>query len=219
MDLTPQLSAPRRGVLPRLWWKRPVDVIVGGMALLIALPVIAMLALLVTLESSGPPFFHQERVGRRGMFFQMWKLRTMQSGCDDGLHRRAAANWFAGQATGDGYKSLADPRITRVGRVLRSLNLDELPQLLNVVWGDMSLVGPRPAIPYELAFYEPSYLERLQVPPGLTGLWQVTRRDRLSAAEMMRLDLQYVRDASLWLDLKILARTGPALLTEALRSD
>lgn len=198
-----------------LWWKRPFDLVVSTIALLLILPLVLVLALAVVVETRGPALFGQERIGYEGRRFRIWKLRTMHAGCDQSTHRRAAADWFAGQAAGNSYKTLEDPRITRVGRLLRRTNLDELPQLLNVVLGDMSLVGPRPAIPYELALYRPSYFRRLNVPPGMTGLWQVTRRDRLSAAEMMRLDLDYVRRASLWLDLKVLAMTPGAVLKSA----
>ncbi len=199
------------------WWKRPLDLGLGLMLLLLALPAIVLLAMLVVLESPGSPFFRQERVGWGGARFRMWKLRSMRVDCDESLHREAAADWFAGRARSDRYKSLTDPRITRVGRLLRRSNLDELPQLFNVVRGEMSLVGPRPAIPYELAHYQPAYLGRLRARPGITGLWQVSPRERLSAAEMMQLDLRYVREASLWLDLKILAMTLPALVASALR--
>ncbi len=200
----------------RLWWKRPLDLALGTALLLLGLPLIGALALAVAIESPGPAFFRQERVGQNGTRFRMWKLRTMLDGCPDDAHRLAAADWFAGQAAnGDRYKPLADPRVTRVGRWLRRIDLDELPQLFNVVRGEMSLVGPRPAIPYELGLYQPGYLERLQVTPGMTGLWQVTRRDRLSAAGMMELDLRYVRDASLWLDLRVLGRTAAAVLRSA----
>jgi lipopolysaccharide/colanic/teichoic acid biosynthesis glycosyltransferase len=209
--------ALRPALASTLGWKRPFDLVLGAIALLVALPLIACLALAVVLDSPGHPFFHQERVGREGRRFRMWKLRTMHDGCDQAVHRRTAADWFAGRADGHHYKSLADPRITRVGRLLRRTNLDELPQLLNVVLGDMSLVGPRPAIPYELAHYRSVYFRRLSVPPGMTGLWQVTRRDRLPADEMMRLDLRYVDEASPWLDLKVLAMTVPALLASAAR--
>jgi lipopolysaccharide/colanic/teichoic acid biosynthesis glycosyltransferase len=197
---------------PRLWWKRPLDLVAGIALLLPALPLIGVSALLVVLDSPGPAFFRQERVGQHARCFRIWKLRTMHSGCDDKPHRQAAADWFAGRAVEGCYKTLSDARITRAGRWLRRLNLDELPQLFNVVRGEMSLVGPRPAIPYELALYQPRDRDRLRVPPGMTGMWQVTRRDRLSAPEMMALDLRYVSEASLWLDLKILALTGPALL-------
>jgi len=117
-----------------------------------------------------------------------------------------------------GYKSLVDGRVTRVGRLLRRTSLDELPQLLNVMRGEMSLVGPRPAIPYELALYLPWYFERQRVPPGMAGLWQVGRRDLLSADEMMKLDVRYVRECSLLLDLKILMLTAPTLLADWLRA-
>jgi lipopolysaccharide/colanic/teichoic acid biosynthesis glycosyltransferase len=199
-----------------LWWKRPLDLLVGTIILLVALPLILCMAVAVVLDSRGPAFFGQERVGYQGRRFRMWKVRTMHAGCDQAPHRRTAADWFAGRADSqDRYKTLADARITRVGRLLRRTNLDELPQLLNVVLGDMSLVGPRPAIPYELTHYRPAYFQRLNVPPGMTGLWQVTVRDRVSAAEMMNLDLRYVREASPWLDLKVLAMTAPALLASA----
>jgi len=209
--------ALRPALASALWWKRPLDLVLGSVALLVALPLILCLALAVMLESPGPAFFCQERVGHEGRRFRLWKLRTMHAGCDQSVHERAAVDWFGGRPDGDRYKTLDDRRITRVGRLLRRTNLDELPQLLNVVAGDMSLVGPRPAIPYELVHYRPAYFERLNVPPGMTGLWQVTRRDRLSAAEMMQLDLRYVREASLWLDLKVLAMTVPALLASAAR--
>jgi lipopolysaccharide/colanic/teichoic acid biosynthesis glycosyltransferase len=211
---------PRAAVVAgpqRLWWKRPLDLVLAAVLLLPGLPLIGALALAVAIESPGPAFFRQERVGQHGSRFRMWKLRSMHDVHHDETHRLAAADWFAGRAAnGDRYKTLADPRVTRVGRWLRRLDMDELPQLFNVLRGEMSLVGPRPAIPYELGLYRPDYLERLQVPPGMTGLWQVTRRDRLSAADMMMLDLRYVRDASLGLDLRVLAMTAPALLRSAL---
>jgi lipopolysaccharide/colanic/teichoic acid biosynthesis glycosyltransferase len=198
---------------PNLWWKRPFDLVLGGIALVVSLPLMCCLAVAVTLEDGGPALFEQDRVGRHGGRFRMWKLRTMRAGCEQGTHRRTAADWFGGRAAaGDRYKTLADPRITRVGRLLRRLDLDELPQLFNVVRGEMSLVGPRPAIPYELAHYQPAYFGRLEVPPGMTGLWQVSGRDRMSAAEMMALDLRYARQVSPWLDLRIMARTPAALL-------
>jgi lipopolysaccharide/colanic/teichoic acid biosynthesis glycosyltransferase len=194
------------------WWKRPFDLVVGGSLLLLLLPLLAALVLLVRLDSPGPGIFRQQRVGRDGRSFDIWKLRTMATRCDQSAHRATAADWFQGRDREGRFKTLADPRITAVGRWLRKSNLDELPQLVNVVRGDMSLVGPRPAIPYELEHYEPWYYERLQAAPGITGLWQVSRRECLSAAEMMELDCRYVHEASLRLDLKILLWTGPALL-------
>jgi lipopolysaccharide/colanic/teichoic acid biosynthesis glycosyltransferase len=202
----------------RLWWKRPLDVTLSGAILVVSAPLLAALTLLVRLESRGPALYRQERVGLDGQLFTMFKLRTMLCNNDENQHRQVAANWFAGVSTSNGYKAPDDPRVTRVGRVLRRLSIDEVPQLLNVVRGDMSLVGPRPAIPYELKHYTREYFERQTVPPGITGLWQVMGRDQLSAREMMELDLQYVRQASPWLDLKILAMTGPAVLADALRA-
>jgi lipopolysaccharide/colanic/teichoic acid biosynthesis glycosyltransferase len=203
--------------LPRLWWKRPLDLLAAIVLLVPGLPLIGVLALLVAFESRGPVFFRQERVGQHGTRFRIWKLRSMRHGCPDETHRVAVSEWFAGHPDAEPYKTLADPRVTgRVGRWLRRVDLDELPQLFNVLRGEMSLVGPRPAIPYELGLYQPAYLDRLEVPPGLTGLWQVTSRDRLSAAEMMTLDLRYVRDASLGLDLRILALTAVAVLGAAI---
>jgi lipopolysaccharide/colanic/teichoic acid biosynthesis glycosyltransferase len=215
--LARQLLAERRAGVPDLRWKRPLDVALGAIALLVALPLIVCLGVAVELEDCGPAFFRQDRVGLHGRQFRIWKLRTMRTGCEQETHQRTAVDWFTGRANGDRYKTLADPRITRVGRLLRRFDLDELPQLFNVLLGDMSLVGPRPAIPYELTHYEPAYFRRLTVPPGMTGLWQVSGRDHLSAAEMMELDLRYVREASPWMDLQVLARTGPALLAAAAR--
>jgi lipopolysaccharide/colanic/teichoic acid biosynthesis glycosyltransferase len=215
-------SLPRRlhagrAVRPNLWWKRPFDVLLGAPALLVALPLILCLAVAVRLEDGGPALFTQERVGLRGERFRMWKLRTMRAGCEQGSHLRSAAEWFTGRADGGPYKSPDDPRVTRVGRLLRRLDLDELPQLYNVVRGEMSLVGPRPAIPYELAYYRPADFQRLTVPPGMTGLWQVSGRDQLSAPEMMELDLRYAREASPLQDLRILGRTLSMLLRAARR--
>jgi lipopolysaccharide/colanic/teichoic acid biosynthesis glycosyltransferase len=200
------------------WWKRPLDLAIGVPLTLVALPLIALLALAICLDSSGPAFFVQERVGRDGNRFRLWKLRSMRHKAGDRVHRQAAAAWFEATAADNCYKSLADPRITRVGRFIRRTNLDELPQLFNVVWGDMSLVGPRPAIPYELDYYLPQYFERQRVRPGITGLWQVSDREHLSAAEMMTLDSQYVRMASVSLDLSVVCRTAVMALEAIVRS-
>ncbi|MFZ0218485.1 MAG: sugar transferase, partial [Candidatus Dormiibacterota bacterium] len=167
-----------------------------------------LIALAIRLDGPGPIFFRQERVGRFGRRFRMWKFRTMTCGADSAIHRQAAAAWFRGQpAYASAYKDPDDRRVTRAGRLLRRTDLDELPQLLNVLAGDMSLVGPRPAIPYELDLYEPAYFVREQVRPGMTGLWQVMGRERLSAARMMELDASYVEQARLRLEVSILART------------
>jgi lipopolysaccharide/colanic/teichoic acid biosynthesis glycosyltransferase len=193
-------------------WKRTLDLVVGTAATVTLLPLIACLAAIIRLDSPGPVFFRQERLGRDGIPFRMWKFRSMYHGSDEGRHRAAASAWFAAQPTADGYKTLADPRITRAGRFLRRTSLDELPQLFNVVRGEMSLVGPRPGIAYELNHYLTWYFERQRVKPGMTGLWQISGRDRVSAQEMMALDVRYVREHTLWLDFKILALTLPALM-------
>src|SRR5438445_1446077 len=132
----------------RLWWKRPLDVTLSGVLLFVTAPLLVATTLLIRLESRGPAFYRQERVGLDGQLFTMFKLRTMLCDNDENQHRQAAANWFAGESTSNGYKSPDDPRVTRVGRILRRLSIDEVPQLFNVLRGDMSLVGPRPAIPY-----------------------------------------------------------------------
>lgn len=194
------------------WWTRPLDLVVGIAATLALSPLMACLALLVRLDSPGPIFFRQERLGRDGRSFQIWKFRSMYQNSDDQHHRVAASAWFAAQPTDGGYKSRRDPRITHIGRLLRKTSLDELPQLFNVLSGEMSLVGPRPGIAYELDHYLSWYFERQRVKPGMTGLWQVSGRDLLSADEMMRLDVRYVRERTLRLDLKILVLTVPALL-------
>jgi len=197
-------------------WKRPFDLVIGSALLALLSPLIAGLALLVRLDSPGPAFYRQERVGRHGHGFRIWKFRSMYVNSDPAQHHQLAAAWFKADDSVRGYKSRRDARVTRIGRFLRRTSLDELPQLINVIGGEMSLVGPRPAIPYELAYYAPAYFDRQKLMPGITGLWQVHRRDRLSADEMMALDLQYLRDCSLWLDIKILARTVPALLGDIL---
>jgi lipopolysaccharide/colanic/teichoic acid biosynthesis glycosyltransferase len=195
-------------------WKRPLDLFVGGILMLVLTPLMACLALLVRADSPGPAFFRQERVGRTGKPFRIWKFRSMRVDSDPVAHQQLAAAWFAADDSVRGYRTHRDSRVTRMGGFLRKTSLDELPQLINVLRGEMSLVGPRPAIPYELAYYAPAHFERQKLLPGITGLWQVNRRDRLSADEMMKLDLKYLSVCSLWVDLKILALTVPAVVTD-----
>src|SRR5438552_2223397 len=143
----------------RMPWKRPLDLLVGGLILVIASPLIVALALLIKLDSPGPVLYRQNRVGRRGLPFTLLKFRSMGVGEADEQHRALTAGWFRGDDRVRGYKSIPDPRVTRMGRLLRRTSLDELPQLFNVLRGEMSLVGPRPAIGYELAHYAPWYFE------------------------------------------------------------
>jgi exopolysaccharide biosynthesis polyprenyl glycosylphosphotransferase len=199
--------------------KRGIDITVAAVALLLLAPVWLLVALLIKLDSHGPVFYRQERVGMDGRIFLFLKFRTMQADADDRVHREYQRKLIEGRPDtnlGDErrpvYKLHTDPRVTRTGRVLRRLSLDELPQLLNVLRGDMSVVGPRPPIPYEVEAYELWHRKRLDMKPGLTGLWQVSGRNRLSFEEMVRLDLFYIENWSLLLDLKIILRTLPVML-------
>jgi exopolysaccharide biosynthesis polyprenyl glycosylphosphotransferase len=199
--------------------KRSSDLIIALLATLVLLPLWALTAVLVKLNSKGPIFYQQERVGMDGRVFLFYKFRTMQANADDATHREFQRRYIAGQAGVDlsqggrpVYKLQADPRITRVGQWLRRLSLDELPQLLNVLRGDMSIVGPRPPIPYEVESYELWHRKRLDMKPGMTGLWQVSGRNRLPFDEMVRLDLFYIENWSLLLDLKIILKTLPVML-------
>ncbi len=199
--------------------KRGVDITVAALALAVLTPLWLVIACLIKVASRGPVFYRQERVGMDGRIFLFLKFRTMQAGADDRLHREYQRKLIEGRPDtnlGDDkrpvYKLHADPRVTRVGRVLRRLSLDELPQLLNVLRGDMSVVGPRPPIPYEVEAYELWHRKRLDMKPGLTGLWQVSGRNRLSFDEMVKLDLFYIENWSLLLDLKIILRTLPVML-------
>ena len=198
--------------------KRWLDLVLASTGLLILAPLMVCLAALIMIDSPGAPIYGQRRVGRLGVPFTLWKFRSMYAGSSQAIHHQASLDWFSGRPIGDRYKSENDPRITRLGKYLRRASLDELPQLLNVIKGEMSLVGPRPLMAYERLRYEDSYFERELVRPGVTGLWQVSGRDRLSAQEMMALDLRYVRGWSLIMDLTILAKTITAVLRDARRA-
>ena len=194
--------------------KRALDVLVAVLLLLVTLPILALVALAVKLDSPGPVLFRQRRFGRGMHEFPVAKFRTMRHGASDDLHKEYIRQLMSAEdADGDGLKKLTrDPRVTRVGRFLRKTSLDELPQLFNVVAGQMSLVGPRPALAYELEHYEPSHYERFSVRPGLTGLWQVSGRSELGFREMLDLDAAYAREAGPAMDLQILARTPMTLV-------
>jgi len=188
--------------------KRAMDVSVAAAGLALASPVLAAIAAAVRLESPGPILFRQVRVGRDGQAFTCYKFRSM---IQDAETERPALEQM-NEATGPLFKIKEDPRLTRVGRVIRRLSLDELPQLWNVFRGDMSLVGPRPPMPCEVEAYEDWHRRRLEVAPGITGLWQVSGRSELSFDEMVMLDLFYTENWSLGMDLQILARTVPTVL-------
>jgi exopolysaccharide biosynthesis polyprenyl glycosylphosphotransferase len=187
--------------------KRSLDVVGASLGLVVLAPTLAMIAVAIRLTTPGPALFRQTRIGRRGERFTMLKFRTM---CDDADALKAD---LIALSEADGlFKIADDPRITRVGRLLRRTSLDELPQLINVLRGDMSLVGPRPLVPNEDAQVEGWRRRRLHVQPGMTGLWQIFGSSRIPLHEMVKIDYLYGANWSLWLDLKILARTIPYAL-------
>jgi exopolysaccharide biosynthesis polyprenyl glycosylphosphotransferase len=196
-------------VAPVSWLKRAADFALSGIAVLALAPFFIAVAIAIKLDSPGPIFYRQLRVGKNGTPFVMIKFRSMHQDAEHLLDELRKEN----EATGPLFKMRDDPRITRVGRILRRLSLDELPQLFNVLRGEMSLVGPRPAIPSEVAEYEEWQFGRLRAVPGITGLWQVSGRSDVPFHDMVRLDLHYIRNWSLAMDLEILVRTIPAVLT------
>ena len=196
--------------------KRGLDIVGSLAAILVFLPLMLIVAAAIKLTSPGPVIFKQTRLGYRATPFVFYKFRSMAQNADDRIHREYVASLIKGDHAainqGDSanpvYKMKADPRVTRIGRIIRKTSIDELPQLFNVLKGDMSLVGPRPPIPYEAEKYEPWHLRRiLEIKPGITGLWQVEGRSKTSFDDMVRLDLRYVRYCSLTLDVKILLKT------------
>lgn len=197
--------------------KRIFDILV---ALLLLAPVglllMLVVALLVRLDSPGPVLFRQRRVGMHGAEFSMLKFRSMYVNNEDAVHRAAVERWMTGQALqgeqGASFKDSNDPRVTRVGRFIRRMSLDELPQLFNVLRGEMSLVGPRPPVPYEVERYKREWWLRLSAKPGLTGIWQVYGRSRVPFETMVEMDIEYVKRQSLAFDLRLLALTVPAVL-------
>lgn len=204
------MQPEQKRVVPR-WWhgaKRTIDIVMGAILLLIALPIIAVAALMIVLVDAGSPFYAQERVGQHGKRFRMYKLRTMVRGAhamrDEILHLN--------EADGPVFKIRNDPRLHAAGRFLRRTSIDELPNLLNVVLGSMSLVGPRPPLPSEVEHYSAHARRRLSVPQGITCLWQIHGRSEVSFEEWMRLDNRYIDSWSPWFDLVILAKTVPAVI-------
>jgi lipopolysaccharide/colanic/teichoic acid biosynthesis glycosyltransferase len=199
--------------------KRAMDLILASVVLVVSSPLLLLVTVLIRATSPGPALFHQTRVGKRGEPFLMLKFRTMRTGCDDAVHREYVRRLLADTAEPQAglYKLADDRRITRVGRALRTLSIDELPQLLNVLMGDMSLVGPRPALPFEAVLFPEWAAPRYLVAPGVTGLWQVSGRNRLTMLQGLKLDVEYVERRSLAFDLLILARTVPAVLGRGAR--
>jgi exopolysaccharide biosynthesis polyprenyl glycosylphosphotransferase len=200
------------------WWvirtklmsslKRVLDVTVAIIAIILTAPIMLITAILIKLESPGPVIFKQVRVGKDGEHFYCYKFRSMYVDAEQRLRELQAQN----EADGPVFKMKRDPRVTRVGRVIRKLSIDELPQLFNVLKGEMSLVGPRPALPSEVAKYTYEQIGRLHAIPGITGLQQVSGRSDLDFKRWVELDLQYIAEQSIWKDIEILLRTIPAVL-------
>lgn len=195
--------------------KRTLDIALSLAALVVLSPLLLAIAIAIKIDSRGPVLFKQQRLGRGQKPFTMLKFRSMETDASDAFHRDAVKRTAESKRREIGtFKSLADPRVTRVGRFIRAWNLDELPNLLNILRGEMSIVGPRPALDYELPYYKDWYFRRFSVRPGLTGLWQVKRADAEDFDEMIRMDVEYVERAGLWLDLKLIALTIPSIIRE-----
>jgi exopolysaccharide biosynthesis polyprenyl glycosylphosphotransferase len=201
--------------------KRAVDILGAIIGLILFSPIMLITSLAIKLTSRGPIIFTQNRFGKKGVRFPFYKFRSMLWNTDDQIHREYVTNLIRGDLEkinqGDRetplYKMKSDPRVTKVGKIIRKTSIDELPQFFNVLKGEMSLVGPRPPLPYEVEKYQPWHLRRiLEVKPGITGLWQVDGRSKTSFDDMVRLDLRYVQNWSLWLDVKILLKTIRAVL-------
>ncbi|MGH9407500.1 MAG: sugar transferase [Terriglobia bacterium] len=221
-ELYPDLFGNRKLKADGRAVKRIIDVAGAGLALICVAPLWAMIALLVRFTSQGPVLYRQKRVGQRGRHFDCLKFRSMHVSNDSGIHREYVRKFISARnqsnprerIAGAVYKLQKDPRVTAVGRILRKTSLDELPQFWNVLKGEMSLVGPRPAIPYELECYDIWHRRRvLEVKPGITGLWQVHGRSKTTFDDMVRLDLKYARTWSVWLDLKILLKTPKVVVS------
>jgi lipopolysaccharide/colanic/teichoic acid biosynthesis glycosyltransferase len=197
--------------------KRAIDVLLAALMLVVLSPAMLIIALAIRLSSPGPAFFRQTRVGHRRSSFVLLKFRTMYQHTDDAIHRAYVATMLNGSAAPTDaerglFKLTSDPRVTSIGNFLRKVSLDELPQLINVLRGEMSLVGPRPVLPWEAELFEPRHQLRFAVKPGITGLWQVSGRSRLTMQQALDLDVDYVRRHNLVLDLTTLLRTVPAVL-------
>ncbi len=207
-ELPAVVLAPNSGAY-QSWGKRLLDIVLTSIGLLLLWPVFAAIALAIKIDNPGPVIYRSRRVGEGGRIFAFFKFRSMVVGADAIRDSLLHLN----EVDGPVFKLSRDPRVTRVGAFLRRTSLDELPQLWNILAGDMSLVGPRPPIPQEVTNYEPWQLRRLSVRPGLTCLWQISGRSQIGFDEWMRLDMEYIERRSLGLDIKILLQTIPAVLT------
>jgi lipopolysaccharide/colanic/teichoic acid biosynthesis glycosyltransferase len=198
--------------------KRIIDIVFTLLIIPLLLVVGVIMAILIRLDSPGPTFFRQKRIGQNGKEFEMLKFRSMYVNADSRTHQESIEKYMRGEklhadATNKlSYKKVNDPRITKIGRVIRKLSIDELPQFWNVLTGDMALVGPRPPLQYEVELYNSSDWLRLSGKPGLTGPWQVYGRSRVTFAEMVEMDINYLQKSSLWYDLKLIVLTLPVMI-------
>jgi len=221
-DIMAILSPPTRDVISinpdYLRAKRILDIV---FTLLILIPlgvVLVIFAVLIRIDSKGPIFFRQKRVGMNGVEFDIFKFRSMYTDCDDSIHRESIKQYLNGATlngkadSGNQYKLVDDPRVTRIGRFIRKTSIDELPQFINVLRGEMTLVGPRPPVPYEVAEYDPHDRLRLSGKPGLTGIWQIYGRSRVPFKKMVEMDIEYLEQQSILQDLKLVALTVPVML-------
>lgn len=195
-------------------WKRLLDLLAIVVAAPLVLPVMLLVALVIKIVSPGPALFRQERIGYLGRRFTCFKFRTMLVNADTTVHQGHLNRLMDSNLPMKKLDSSGDKRLIPCGRILRALGLDELPQILNVLRGEMSLVGPRPCVPYEYESYTARHRQRLEAVPGLTGLWQVSGKNRTTFEEMIDLDIYYARHKSLWLDLKIILKTIPAIISQ-----
>jgi lipopolysaccharide/colanic/teichoic acid biosynthesis glycosyltransferase len=211
--LSHALGAARRRDLGYAAAKRLLDIVAAAALLVVLLPLFVVVAIAIRLDSPGPVFYRAERIGRFGKPFRVVKFRSMRAGCSATPHVAFVRSLLRDETSCGFYKVAADTRVTRVGALLRRTSMDELPQLWNVLKGEMSLVGPRPDVAYAVADYADWMHRRLLVKPGITGLWQVSGRSRLGLLDMYRLDVAYATSASLREDLRILFRTVPVVLS------
>lgn len=183
--------------------KRLIDIICSFVGILVLSPLFIIIAIIIKFTSKGPVFFSQKRVGRNGKEFDMYKFRSMVVNAEELKEKLAAQNEMSGPM----FKMKDDPRVTKVGKFIRKTSLDELPQLWNVLKGDMSLVGPRPSLPKEVAQFDEWMYKRLDVKPGLTCYWQVSGRNNIDFEDWMKLDVKYVEEKNLWIDIKLICKT------------
>jgi lipopolysaccharide/colanic/teichoic acid biosynthesis glycosyltransferase len=219
-DFTPGCTALPQAIEPFLLqplpiWKRIVDVLGSFFGLIVLSPILLLVALIIKVLYGGPVIFKQQRVGCSGRIFTLWKFRTMELGAESSLHRKYMSSLINGASDESSAKPMTkldgDLPVTGFGRILRAISFDELPQLINVFCGDMTLIGPRPPTIYEVEDYLPWYYERFSIVPGMTGLWQVSGKNKLAFLEMIRLDIRYVRRLSLWSDIVIFLKTPLAI--------